>query len=96
MNGTPEIQSGGGAMRDLADTMTAEIPGIEPPLPKKDAPPPTICRRRELCGYNPPKLAPSCRHCLFKATAARSGLPWCTKHEFVVELGAICGDWTAA
>lgn len=94
-----ELGGGGaGAMRDAHDMTTRELEGIEPPPP---GPPPRlpIAQRRAGCGYVGPREAKSCRNCRHRVARYHSRDPsvescsWrCTKHDFPVELGAVCAD----
>lgn len=85
-------------MRDLQDTMTPELEGV-PPLPatpeKK-----TIAERRVECGYTGPRAVKACRNCVHASgyvvsaqwIGKQRSLLRCGKHDFPVELGAICAD----
>lgn len=84
-------------MRDGADTMTAEIDGIEP------LPPPvvrtTIAERRLVCCYQDPKAVRACRNCRHRSDVLHNTGSWaeaitlrCKLHDFPVGMGALCAD----
>lgn len=79
-------------MRDDTDTVTQEIPGIEPA--PAQAPALTIKQRRERCGYKGPREGPQCRSCHYVGVASiERGDVCCELHGFEVQLGGICADW---
>ena len=91
------VRRGGYAMRDANDTMTADIPGVQP-LPPKPARV-TIAERRLICGYQDPRAVRTCRNCRHRVgtthnpdSYAESVAHRCGLHNFPVALGGICVD----
>ncbi len=84
-------------MRDAHDTVTAEIPGVEP-LPPKPARV-THAEKRLLVCYQGPKTVRTCRNCRHLLAVvsrpdsfAQSEAHRCGKHGFPVALGGVCVD----
>lgn len=87
-------------MRDPADTMTIEIPGV-PPLPPK-VPRITAAVRMAECGYTDPKDVHGCRNCKHRSDVLHNTGSWaekvtlrCKLGDFPVRMSAVCNEWEA-
>lgn len=91
------VRGGGHAMRDAADTMTAEIPGIEPLPPKPVRT--TIAERMAAVVYQGPKEVRGCRNCRHRGEQLHDVGSWaesttlrCKLHDFPVQKAGLCID----
>jgi hypothetical protein len=86
-------------MRDTADQMTADIPGVEP-LPPPPPPRIPIAVRMAACGYASPLTRDdTCRHCKHLVGTLNNVGSWaksvshrCKLNDFPVQLGAVCNE----
>ena len=83
---------GGAPMRDANDTVTAEIPGVEPLPPKPVRV--THAEKRLLVCYQDPKTVRTCRNCRHRegSASAEHDAHRCGKDGFPVALGGVCVD----
>ena len=100
MASTSLLVWGMGTMRDAYDTMTAEIPGVEPLPPEPPKRPPIAVRMEEACYRSPLTRDDTCKH--LGGTLNNVG-SWaesvshrCKLHDFLVQLGAVCNDHARA